>query len=65
MAPLTKAWQETKDPEVRAHLGIALARAGREKEGRAHVREALRERPALDRIEEVREWSGKEGKPSG
>jgi arylsulfatase A-like enzyme/Flp pilus assembly protein TadD len=54
--PLTKAWEISGDVEVRLHLGIALAESGRVEEGRAHVREAIRERPELGRVPEAGKW---------
>jgi tetratricopeptide (TPR) repeat protein len=57
VAPLTRAWRETEDAEVRAHLGVALAETGRVEEGTAHVRAAVAERPALAAIPEVAKWS--------
>ncbi|MDP6529628.1 MAG: sulfatase-like hydrolase/transferase [Gemmatimonadota bacterium] len=55
--PLRRAWEATRDAEVRAHLGIALAESGREADGRAHVRAALAERPDLGSVPEVAEWA--------
>ncbi|MBZ0267355.1 sulfatase-like hydrolase/transferase [bacterium] len=55
--PLEKAWQLTRDAEVRAHLGIALAESGRATEGKAHVRAAVAERPALADVPEVARWN--------
>jgi Flp pilus assembly protein TadD len=55
--PLTTAWRETGDAEVRAHLGVALAEAGREDAGRRHVRVAVSERPALATVPEVAKWN--------
>jgi arylsulfatase A-like enzyme/Tfp pilus assembly protein PilF len=55
-AALERAWEATRDPEVRAHLGVALAELGEREEGRAHVRAALAERPALGRVPEVAKW---------
>jgi arylsulfatase A-like enzyme/Flp pilus assembly protein TadD len=54
---LKKAWRATQDAEVRAHLGIALARTGREKEGRGHLRAAFAERPGLADKPGLREWT--------
>jgi tetratricopeptide (TPR) repeat protein len=56
LASLRKAFDLTGDPEVRAHLGIALAETGRTADGRAHVRAALAERPELAEIPEVSKW---------
>jgi Tfp pilus assembly protein PilF len=56
IAALQDAWQRTSDAEVRAHLGVALAESGNEAEGIAHVKEAIRERPALADVPEVARW---------
>jgi arylsulfatase A-like enzyme/Flp pilus assembly protein TadD len=53
---LHKAYELTRDAEVRAHLGIALAETGRTADGRAHVRAAVSERPELAEIPEVAKW---------
>ena len=54
--PLTKAWQQTQDAEVRAHLGVALAESGREDEGRRHVKAAVAARAELSDLPEVAKW---------
>jgi tetratricopeptide (TPR) repeat protein len=56
IAPLTRAWSETGDAEVRAHLGIALAESGRAREGVEHLRAAAAERSSLTRLPEVARW---------
>jgi len=56
VAPLTKAWEATRDAEVRAHLGVALAESGRVDEGRAHVRAAVAERADLTGTPEIATW---------
>ncbi|MCA9751325.1 MAG: sulfatase-like hydrolase/transferase [Gemmatimonadetes bacterium] len=56
IAPLRRALESTGDAEVRAHLGIALAQSGQEREGREMVRQALAERESLGRIPEVARW---------
>jgi arylsulfatase A-like enzyme/tetratricopeptide (TPR) repeat protein len=56
VGPLTTAWEKTRDAEVRLHLGIALAEAGRGAEGSAHVRAAIEERPQLASVREVAKW---------
>jgi arylsulfatase A-like enzyme/Flp pilus assembly protein TadD len=56
VAALERAWELTRDPEVRAHLGIALAESGREEEGRRHVRAAVDERASLASLPEVARW---------
>jgi arylsulfatase A-like enzyme/tetratricopeptide (TPR) repeat protein len=56
IGPLTAAWEKTRDAEVRLHLGIALAEAGRGEEGSAHVRAAVDERPQLASVREVAKW---------
>jgi Tfp pilus assembly protein PilF len=53
IVPLRKALSATKDPVVRAHLGVALHESG-ESEGIEEVQRALREEPALMDIPEVR-----------
>ncbi len=57
IAPLTRAWESTRDAEVRLHLGIALAESGRRDEGIAHVRAAIQERPSLADVPEAARWS--------
>jgi tetratricopeptide (TPR) repeat protein len=54
---LRRAWEITGDPEVRAHLGIALAESGNVVEGRQHVRAALAARASLASLPEVGKWS--------
>lgn len=51
--PLERAWRATANSEVRAHLGVALAAAGREAEGREHARAAVAARPDLARVAEI------------
>ncbi len=53
VAPLEAALRATGDPEVRAHLAAALAASGREMDARKLAREAVAQRPALERIPEV------------
>jgi Flp pilus assembly protein TadD len=55
--PLTAAWEQTRDAEVRAHLGIAMAESGNTREGMSHVRAAVRDRPSLEALPEVRKWN--------
>ena len=55
--PLKKSWEATRDAEVRAHLGVALAEVGRLGEGIPHVLAAVAERPTLRNIPEVSKWS--------
>jgi arylsulfatase A-like enzyme/Flp pilus assembly protein TadD len=55
--PLKKSWEATRDAEVRAHLGVALAEVGRLGEGIPHVLAAVAERPALRKVPEVSKWS--------
>jgi Flp pilus assembly protein TadD len=56
VGPLTAAWEKTGDAQVRLHLGIALAEAGRGAEGSAHVRAAVAERPELASVREAAKW---------
>jgi tetratricopeptide (TPR) repeat protein len=53
---LERAWRETQDAEVRAHLGVALAESGRAEDGRAHLAAAVAERPELRDVSEVSRW---------
>jgi tetratricopeptide (TPR) repeat protein len=55
-AALERAWEASGDPEVRAHLGVALAELGKTDAGRAHVRAAVAERPELADVPEIAKW---------
>jgi Flp pilus assembly protein TadD len=53
---LERAWRDSEDAEVRAHLGVALAESGRAEDGRAHLAAAVAERPELRDLSEVSRW---------
>jgi len=55
-AALQRAWESSGDPEVRAHLGVALAELGETETGSAHVRAAIAERPELAEVPEIAKW---------
>ncbi len=54
VAPLRRALDATGDPTVRAHLGIALAATGEEREGREQIRRAAKDDPRVLEIPEAR-----------
>lgn len=54
--PLRAALAATGDAAVKAHLGVALAESGNEREGIDLVRAAVRERATLLEIPEVAKW---------
>jgi Flp pilus assembly protein TadD len=54
--PLRRALDLTNDPEVRAHLGVALSESGEAADGKALLDAAVKARPELARIPEVAKW---------